>query len=91
MKLYTLEETATKLQINMNTLKSKIFTSKSLRSVKIGNSRYVSEYDLNKYIEKLAWKNSHPKTPKVPAVQVEQEYQETGRRMAAIARTKKKV
>jgi hypothetical protein len=89
MKMYTLEEVREILGINENTLKTKIFTSRSLRSVKIGNQRYVSEFDLQKYQEREAWKKLHPKKLRKSAEQVKEEYQETGRRMTTYSHKKK--
>jgi hypothetical protein len=88
MKLYTLEEVRKVLGLSEGAIKDKVFTKKTLRSIKVDNKRYVSEYDLAKYIEKQNWKKLHPKKAKPSAESVKQEYQESGRRMTILSHKK---
>jgi hypothetical protein len=88
MRLYTLEEVQQILGLSESAVKNKVFTRKTLRSVKVDTKRYVSEYDLAKYIEKMKWNKEHPKKLKQSADEVKQEYQEKGRIMTTYSHKK---
>lgn len=85
MKMYTLKEAAKIFRMNETSVRNRVFISKTIRSQKIQNIRYISEREVQRYKKVLA-QQKQEKPKKASAVQIKNNYREIGRRMAHVER-----
>ncbi len=90
MRIYSIDEALDFVGENRSSFETKVYTSKTIKSFKIGNKRFITENELVKYIKHKEFLANKSVLEKLSKEEVSKEYREKGRLMAQSSHTKKK-